>query len=133
MIFDYRRAFTGTGSAVNTDSAPGARTSPNLTLPRTAPVSGKLPSALALYAVATASLTVTVTLYGLIESPDDVNAVDNFAAVQDQANAWAFIATATLTNDAVPQVISNLTPGRYFLRVTGGTAVNGGTILGASL
>jgi hypothetical protein len=128
MIFDFRRDY----SSVIGDGVPGARQQPNLTIPRALAVSGRPPSAMAFYLLATGVLNVDVTFYGLVETSDDLNAVRDFASVQGRDNVWVpIVATATLTNGAAPLVVSNLTPGRYYLRITGGTATTG-TILGAA-
>lgn len=128
MIFDFQRAFT----TVLGDTVPDAKRQPNLTIPRSCPMSGKPPSGVAFYLRAAGAENVDVALYALVEDSDDTNAVDNFAAVQEQANEWVPVNFVTVTNGATPIVITNLTPGRYYLRITGGTAPLG-TILGATV
>lgn len=125
MIFDFKRVY----EAVSGDTVPDAKRQPNLTIPRLLP-NGRPPSGVALFALISASLNVDVSLYALVESPDDVNAVDDFAATQEKANVWLPIDSRTLTNGGTPGIIRDLTPGRYYLRISGGTSTTG-TILGA--
>lgn len=126
MIFDFQRAFT----TVLGDTVPDAKRQPNLTIPRSCPMSGKPPSGVAFYLRAAGAENVDVGLYALVEDSDDTNAVDNFAAVQEQANEWVPVDFRTLTNGGTPGIIRDLTPGRYYLRISGGTSTSG-TIYGA--
>lgn len=128
MIFDFRRDYT----LIAGDTVPDGKRQPNLTIPRSLAMSGKAPSGMSFYLIASGGLNVDVALYGLVEDSDDLNAVRDFAAVQQQDNVWVPINFVTLTNGATPIVITNLTPGRYYLRITGGTAATG-TILGAAI
>lgn len=127
MIFDFQIPFTG---GAPTTTVPDTKRVPNLTIPNDAhgkPLSGV---GFALYAPAGGNLDLSV--YALIESSDDRNAVDDFAETQTAPREWVLINAFTVTHDSTFINLTNLTPGRYYVRVSGGTAT-AGKLLGAML
>ena len=68
-----------------------------------------------------------------MESSDDTNAVDDFAQKQEQPNLWVAVNSVSPGHGSTHTIITNLTPGRYYVRITGGTALSGGILLGATI
>jgi len=129
MIFDFRRDFA---PPLPSETVPDTKTVPNLTIPRSCPMSGKPPSGVAFTFISTtAAGNVDIGIYALVESSDDTNAVENFAEVQDKPREWVAVNFLTLSHGATFTNVLNLTPGRYYVRRTGGTAASGGSVLGA--
>lgn len=131
MIFDTRITYP---NPPGTQTVPDGKSQPNLFIPRSLPVSGKAASGVALVFISsTGAGNMDVTVYAKIESPDDLNAVEGFAATQEKLNEWVPVNSVTLTHNATFTNLLNLTPGAYYVRRTGGTAAEGGTLLGATI